>query len=168
MRVRKFMVACGVVVTGFVVMAGPASAQYDEPDGPVSISGATKPGSDVEIEACCFAPYSMVDVIVASTPTLVARLQADADGRVKGSITLPADLDVGGHTISARGVDTSGEVVVYATPVTVGSAGSSGSGASSLPATGAAIAGLVVAGSALLATGLVLNRGARRRAGTGA
>ena len=62
--------------------------------GAMGVSGKT-----VTISYSGFLPYEWVEISIASTPRLLASVQADALGVISQEITLPADL-VGEHTLS--------------------------------------------------------------------
>jgi hypothetical protein len=62
--------------------------------GAMGVSGKT-----VTISYSGFLPYEWVEISIASTPRLLASVQADANGVISHEITLPEDL-VGEHTLS--------------------------------------------------------------------
>ncbi len=62
--------------------------------GAMAISGKT-----TTISYGGFLPYEWVEISIASTPRLLASVQADAEGAISLEITLPVDL-VGEHTLS--------------------------------------------------------------------
>ena len=62
--------------------------------GAMAISGKT-----TTISYGGFLPYEWVEISIASTPRLLASVQADAEGAISLEITLPLDL-VGEHTLS--------------------------------------------------------------------
>ncbi|MCZ7527328.1 MAG: hypothetical protein M5U14_13680 [Acidimicrobiia bacterium] len=141
------------------ILAGPAVAGYDQPDGPVEVPDSTPaPGQTMRVRGGGFAPYSQVTILIRSEPQVLATVQADGQGYVDAEITVPADIPTGTHTLEIQGLDTDGEVRVLATPVDVG-----GTGGSGLPRTGAAIGAMVGAGLVLVTLGTVLTR-LRRRA----
>jgi hypothetical protein len=76
-------------------------------------------GRPVTLQGSGFDPGAQVVVGIQSTPTTLAVLTADDDGRVEASVTMPAGL-TGDHTVYALGYTADGEVLVLAQPVTIG------------------------------------------------
>ena len=99
-----------------------------------------------------------VDITLHSTPISLGAAEADAEGGVVATVTIPADVEPGVHTIELVG-QTSGaraEVDVEVLPA-------EGAQQGGLPATGSPSGQLTVAGVGLIAVGGALLVGARRR-----
>ena len=126
-----------LVVAGLA--AGASAAPPPEPVSPFDLTG--------------FLPYENVAVVAYSTPVFLGWFQADATGRVIGSVAIPAALEGGTHTLQLTGA-TSGYVASGTFTLLA------------LAASGADTAALWL-GVALLGTGGVLlaaRAGGRRRA----
>lgn len=143
----------------------------------VSIGLAAKvgdylPGSEVEIAGGGLLGDSDYDLVLRSTPVLIAEGVADAQGSFFEIVTLPQSITPGAHTITLTGIAPNGEPMTAVVYITVGADGtllyvstegpeevSTGPGAPELAMTGAnvsAIAGfagvLLLAGAATLVT----------------
>jgi hypothetical protein len=133
------------------------------PAGPVAPKvtasvGSVTAGGTVDLHAVGFAPGEAVDVSLHSTPIHLATLTADSAGEVDGTVTIPADVEPGQHTIVLTG-ETSGTTATVPLEVT---AVEPAPGTSELPATGAASGELAALGFTLIALGSVLVSTARR------
>ncbi|MBU5423424.1 bacterial Ig-like domain-containing protein [Cellulomonas hominis] len=86
-------------------------------------------GGSLTVTARGFAPGETVQVWVYSTPTFAGRATADASGAVSATVTLPAGLALGTHTVVLVG-ETSGRVLVapfeVVTPAALARTGASG------------------------------------------
>jgi hypothetical protein len=161
---RALLVAIALLGLGLAAFgfASPVAANYDGTDSGVVVGDTTpKPGQTIKVEACCFKPHSVVEIAIHSTPRLLAQFEADANGRVSGEVTVPADLPAGDHTVVMSGIDVNGAAMSFDTPVSVAARQTSGGG---LPRTGAAIGSMVGAGLVLIGGGVLLSR--VRRTGT--
>ncbi len=137
----------------------------------ISLSASVVPqGATISVSANCFLPGSAVQVILSSTPRVLGTFTADARGVISGRVTIPCDVPVGAHTVSAQGVDASGKPlrlsaalrVVDGCPV--GAAPRVVTGGGALSKTGSNLTmPLTAAGIALLATGTAAVVVARRR-----
>lgn len=119
-------------------------------DGTVSDS-TPAPGQAVSIVIGGFMPNSDVDLVINSDPVFLGTFRTDSDGVLRASVTIPAGLAAGAHTIVATGVNASNQPVSGSITVTVAAAPTSGG--SSLPTTGADIAAALTVGLALVAAG---------------
>lgn len=123
------------------------------PDATIDLGAPVEIGGTLSFDLDGFLPYENVSVVVYSTPVFLGWFQADAAGRVSGTVTLPAGLEGGTHTLqltgAASGFVASGSFVLLA-----------------LAASGADTDALWM-GTALLGLGgalLVARAGGRRRA----
>jgi titin len=109
-----------------------------------------------------YAPNSTVTLAIYSTPQVLTTVVTDASGNFTATVTVPAGLAAGNHTLVASGVDSSGNVRYVNLAVTV-----SGSGAATLAYTGADVALPAIGGLAAVALGaglIVVRRRATRSA----
>src|SRR5690606_2842073 len=65
-------------------------------------------GTQVYVSGNGFEPGTVVTVYLFSTPELVGHLPVDGGGRFGGSLPVPADLELGEHTLQANGVVAGG------------------------------------------------------------
>lgn len=94
-------------------------------------------------------PGASVQVVLHSTPVLLAVLTADASGNIAAHVSVPADAAIGAHTVELVGQDASGAVTTVAMPLTVVAGGL-------LPATGAELGPWSLAAVFLFAGTIVL------------
>jgi hypothetical protein len=149
------------------VMTGkiPFPSTVPTSNGPLSAtgisSGTVTAGQSVTVSGTGYAPYSQVSVLVYSTPTLLGSAEADANGAFSLTVTLPAGLAAGSHTLVAAGVDEAGNPRYLTMAITVAAATG---GPGGLAYTGASVALPVIGGlgALVLGGGLVL-AGRRRR-----
>lgn len=73
-------------------------------DGIVQLTSGTRAQTSGE----GFLPGSQVEVWLFSEPRLLGRLDVDASGRFTGEVEVPADLDIGVHTLQVNGLTTDG------------------------------------------------------------
>ena len=96
-------------------------AQYG-PSGPLTVSNANPAaGAQITVSAVGFAPSSPVQITIessSSAPALLATANTDATGAFSKSVTIPAST-AGHYTLSARGTDTSGSVLVLTASIEV-------------------------------------------------
>jgi hypothetical protein len=133
----------------------------DPPVGPpaptAALSASTVPaGGTITVTGAGFLPGEQVQVILHSTPVVLATVTADTDGSVSTPVTIPADIEPGPHTIELMGV-TSGRSVEVA--VTIEGV----EDPAALPATGRTAVPEAGVGAGLVALGGVLVLVARRR-----
>jgi titin len=119
-------------------------------DGAIS---SAAPGQAIVLKGDGYAPYSSVTLLIYSSPTSLGTVQADANGAFEKSITVPADLATGSHSLVSTGVDADGNVRALRLDITVAD-DSSGSG--TLPVTGPAVIWLLVGGFALTLAGFAM------------
>src|SRR5690606_39038022 len=65
-------------------------------------------GTQVYVSGHGFEPGTMVTVYLFSNPTFVGHLPVGADGSFGGSLPVPADLELGRHTLQANGIVAGG------------------------------------------------------------
>ena len=58
------------------------------------------PGDAVDVRVGGFTPDEEVQIVVASTPRLLATVLADSEGYVSVRVSLPSDLAEGRHTLA--------------------------------------------------------------------
>jgi hypothetical protein len=144
----------------FVGIAGSSSAAYPVQTGPLAVtSGNLAPGETATLAGGGFAPGAPVTVSVYSTPVLLATTTADATGAIRVTVTLPADLAAGQHHVEAVGPAPGGGTNTLTVAFTV--TGSSGGALSNTGFPG--ILALSAAGILLIAGGLLVFAGRRRR-----
>lgn len=125
------------------------------------------PGLQFFVEVSGFAPASMIEATLYSTPVQVGTGLTDGSGAARFAVTMPSSLAPGAHTLAVSGFGISGQTAFAAVAVTAPGAAAvvptrrvlanSGSAADAIVPT---IAGALVAvGGALL----VATRRARRR-----
>lgn len=140
-----------------------ALAQSSEPvsTGPLTAPAAedgVSAGDVIEVSGSGYAPGGSVDITIESDPILLKTIRTDAAGAFVTTVTIPAGIPAGVHTLKATGPDPAGGLRVLSMSVTV--TGESGGGV--IPRTGGDIAALAgIGAAALLAGGGVLV--ARRR-----
>jgi titin len=141
-----------VVPSAPVVSSTPpnTSLPLDTTDGPIS---SAAPGQALVVTGGGYAPWSSVTLVVYSSPQVLATVQADGQGAFEQSVTVPGGLPAGTHSFVATGVDADGTVRTLRLDLTVAAGGSSGG---TLPITGPAVLGLIVAGFALTLAGAAM------------
>jgi LPXTG-motif cell wall-anchored protein len=160
MKVRLGLAAAMLMVAAFA--AGPAFAQYDGGDQALTVSDTTPaPGQTLHVEGCCFQSSSNVDIVIRSTPQLLAQVDADPSGQVAADVTIPSDIEPGEHRLTVSGVGADGAPMTLAIQLTVLGRASDSAG---LAQTGIAIGSMVGAGVVLIGGGLLLARVRRRAA----
>ena len=136
-------------------------------------------GQQVPLSGSGYLPMSAVQVVVYSTPQVLATVWTDENGAFSTTVTLPADLPVGAHSLVAGGVDPSGNPLFLRTDITVAAAApaavaapAAAVSASSAPAapagrslayTGASVTLPALGGLAALVLGAALVIAGRRR-----
>ncbi|TQN38096.1 hypothetical protein FHU33_4781 [Blastococcus colisei] len=126
-------------------------------------SGKVEAGKTMTVTGTGYAPGSTVTLLIYSEPQVLTTVVADSSGNFTATVTVPAGLAPGEHTLVASGYDTNGDQRFTTLAVTVSAAGTATVTGPKLAATGAdvtlpAIGGLAVLG---LGTGLIVV--ARRR-----
>ena len=130
---------------------------------PAGAKAAVAAGKTITVSGSGYAPNSTVSVAIYSTPQVLTTVVTDASGNFTATVTVPAGLEVGNHTLVASGVDSSGNVRYVNLPVTV----SSTTGKAMLAYTGADVALPLTAGLVALSLGgglIVVRRRAARSA----
>jgi hypothetical protein len=112
------------------------SAVVPNPDAPATVptkngdltlpAGATStvaPGKTITVNGTGYAPNTTVTLAIYSTPQVLTTVVTDASGNFTATVTVPAGLEAGNHTLVASGVDPSGNVRYVNLAVTVASTG---------------------------------------------
>ena len=135
---------------------------------PAGATSTVAPGKTMTVSGSGYAPNSTITLAIYSTPQVLTTVVTDASGNFTATVTVPAGLAAGSHTLVASGVDSSGNVRYVNLPVTVSSAGiATTTGKATLAYTGADVALPSIIGllAVSLGTGLiVLRRRAMRSA----
>jgi hypothetical protein len=126
------------------------------------------PGEEITVIGDGFLPFSTVTIVIHSTPTMLGQVTTDADGAFSQAVVVPADLEVGEHSLVAYGVDPDGEPHLLRMDVTVAAAETEAAGEAAeggLPVTGQNVQPLtyVAVAGGLLAVGFLLVLGGRTR-----
>jgi len=154
----------------------------------VSVSDETLvPGQTITSTITGFEPDTAADMTIASQEQTLATVTIDASGQATAQLTIPTNIELGVHTIRARGFgEDDGLPLVLSQEVTVSAAsaagGTTGSGSSesgssesgssgtsssgttgSFARTGGTVLPPLVAGVGLVAVGVALRRSVRRR-----
>ena len=134
----KRLLMVGVVV--LTALAAPAAAQqYPPAVNSLTVSDTTPtPGQTISIEGCTFAAGSTTTVALTTVPVTLGTPTADAAGVIRLDGTIPADITLGSHTLTATGPAPDGTTLSLSLTLNVVAAGGSGSGTGSgpLPNTG--------------------------------
>jgi hypothetical protein len=149
-------VSVGAVAAPVVPASPPASA--DRLVLPAGATSAVAAGATMTLTGSGYLPNSTVSLIIYSTPQVLTTVVTDATGSFTATVTVPAGLQNGSHTLVASGVDPAGNVRYVTLPVTV-----SGGTASKLPATGFDIVLPLTGGLLAIAVGIALVFVGRRR-----
>jgi titin len=120
-------------------------------------TGEVVKGHEVKLHGTGYMPNSLVSVIIYSTPQVLTAVTTDASGSFDVTVTVPAGLASGRHTLVAAGVDPAGQTRYLNLPITVTA------GTAELAYTGASIVGPGVAGLLALVVGTGLLIVSRRR-----
>jgi titin len=121
-------------------------------------------GKTMVVSGTGYAPGSTVTVLIYSAPQVLTTVVADASGNFTVTVTVPAGLAAGQHTLVASGVGTDGNARYTTLPVTVTAAGSAAITAGPrLADTGADVTVPAIAGLAAVALGAGLIVAGRRR-----
>ncbi|MGZ4648356.1 MAG: fibronectin type III domain-containing protein [Blastococcus sp.] len=125
---------------------------------PSGATGGVVNGEKIELHGTGYKPNSLVSVIIYSTPQVLKSVMTDGTGSFTVTVTVPAGLAAGNHTLVAAGVDNAGHMRYMTLPVTV-----SASGQATLAYTGASIVTPAIAGLVALVAGAGLLVASRRR-----
>ncbi|WP_164704306.1 hypothetical protein [Blastococcus litoris] len=142
--------------------AVPAPATVPAADGPLSTSrgavSSVAAGQQLTLTGSGYAPGSLVDLYVYSTPQKIGSVTADSSGRFSAQVTLPAGLAAGKHSLVATGLDAHGAPHFLRMDVVLTAADGR-----RLAATGADVSVPAVLGLAAVGVGVGLVGAARRR-----
>ena len=130
---------------------------------PAGAKSTVAPGKTMTVSGSGYAPNSTVTLAIYSTPQVLTTVVTDASGNFTATVTVPAGLAAGNHTLVASGVDSSGNVRYVNLAVTV-----SGSGAATLAYTGADVVLPAIGGLVAVAVGGGLIVASRRRSASSA
>src|SRR3954467_8966702 len=142
-RLTFAMICTGVAV---VLLAAPASAQYQPTASQVLGSSIAQPGDSVTVTGTGCPPNSAVTTSFDNTQ--VGSTMANGAGEFSETITIPSSATPGTHTITS----TCGSVVLSST-ITIEGAGGTGTSSGTLPRTGFPVNGLLQMGLGLVAAG---------------
>ena len=120
-------------------------------------------GKTMVISGTGYEPHSTVTVLIYSSPQVLTTVVADANGAFTVTVTVPAGLTAGQHTLVASGVDDLGNPRFTTLAVTVSAAGVATVATPKLAATGADVTAPLLGGLAALAVGAGLIVASRRR-----
>ncbi|WP_433086863.1 IPT/TIG domain-containing protein [Dactylosporangium sp. CA-052675] len=132
------------------------------PDTPLTLTtdkgaiNTAAPGQDIVVIGTGFAAHSTATITLYSTPLTLGTVVTDGNGDFSKSVTVPASLGSGVHTLVAQGVAPSGNPRAMKLTVTVAPRAAASSGG--LAVTGAPAGPMALAGLAMLLTGAVLAR----------
>jgi hypothetical protein len=116
--------------------------------GTAQASTVVSQGGSIDVVGSGYLPGASVQVVLHSTPVLLAVLTADASGNISAHVSLPAAAPIGAHTVELVGQAASGAVTTVSLPLTVVPSGI-------LPVTGADL-GSWPLGAVLLLAGVVV------------
>lgn len=142
---ESFDLAAGDVLDGVDVTL---TTDCPAPTPRISVAaGSVIAGGEIAVTGANFAPGEVVAFELHSDPTALGSLTADGDGRLSGSLRIPATVPAGSHTLVALGAESAIEASI-ALQVTAATGTGSGSGsASTPPVRGAAATGLANTGA---------------------
>jgi LPXTG-motif cell wall-anchored protein len=125
---------------------------------PAGTSSTVEAGKTVTVKGSGYMPGSAVTVAIYSTPQVLTTTVADINGDFTVTVTVPAGLAAGSHTLVAAGVDPSGAARYVNLVVTV-----TADGGAKLANTGADVTLPALGGIAALGLGAGLIAVSRRR-----
>ena len=120
-------------------------------------------GKTMVVSGTGYLPGSTVTVLIYSSPQVLTTVVADASGNFTVTVTVPAGLTAGQHTLVASGVDNAGNARFTTLAVTVSASGVATISGPKLAATGADVTAPLLGGLAALAIGGGLIVASRRR-----
>ena len=129
---------------------------------PAGASSTVAAGKTITVSGSGYAPMSSVTLAIYSAPQVLATVVTDAAGNFTATVTVPAGLAAGSHTLVASGVDANGVVRYVSVPVTVSATGTASTGPK-LANTGADVTLPALGGIATLGLGAGLIVVSRRR-----
>ncbi len=149
---RNLLVLLVFGTVSFLGIGTALGVDYPATTGTLNTSlTSVAPGDSVTVSGDGFLPGTPVQITIESTPTLLARVNADARGAIRATVTIPSGLEPGTHTLTATGANPSGGTLVLSRTITV-----TGGGGSGLPLTGTNTALLVGLALAVLVVGWLL------------
>lgn len=74
---------------------------------------------DLYLEGTGFFPGSKLTLWIFSTPVKLGNLTADKTGKFAGSVKIPAETELGNHTIQINGLDSSNRSVSFSIPALI-------------------------------------------------
>ena len=123
------VVASGALMVAAFALAISPSAYYGGGGGgggggstPPSVSAAVSDNGTVTCVGDGFKLGSDATCSIASTPTLLGHMTANASGHVQGTFPLPGDITAGTHTVTINGIDPNGNPLSISVSVTVSAA----------------------------------------------
>jgi titin len=151
-------VSSAPVATGAI----PFPATVPASNGPLTPAAGTTDkvvaGKPMTFSGTGYMPGSTVTVLIYSEPQVLTTVVADPSGNFTVTVTVPAGLAAGQHTLVAAGVDTLGNDRFMTLAVTV-----SAGGVATLAYTGTDVTVPAIAGLAAVAVGAGLIVASRRR-----
>ena len=125
--IKRLAAVMALTVLG---MAAPAFAQQYPPSvNFLTISDTTpSPGETITITGQTFQTGSTITLTLHSEPVVLGSATADAAGKMALQATIPADLPLGSHTITADGTAPDGSPLSLSVSLTVVPAAGSGAG----------------------------------------
>lgn len=180
MNFRKSALAgLSLIVTAFALfigLAGPASAApaceggYPPAQCTVQLSSnVVAPGGTLSFSADGFQAGETVIATVHSAPIQVGTFEANSDGVVSGTVTIPTSLDPGRHTLTLTGTASGVVKSSNFTVTAAAAAGAPGVGHNSggtLAFTGMQVVSFLGAAAVLIVAGSLLLVVSRRRRST--
>lgn len=171
MRAFARAVLLTVLVLG-TVGVGTATAQQPTPcrdNGTTSPYAGAKPGlavdksqaqigEQVQIQGCGFRANSPVVLTMHSHTMNLGTVTANANGEFTLAFAVPADAEVGAHTITATGVNPAGAVRVQNLAFTVAAAQAATTTTVATNVAGVAITNTTIASGAVASSGSTLPR----------
>jgi hypothetical protein len=121
-------------------------------------------GRTVVLKGSGYAPFSTVRAIAYSTPQELGTFVTDANGEFEVTVSIPAGLPVGEHSLVVTGLDPTGVVRNLRVDVTVAAGGTPSITRATLAYTGADVAVPLTGGLVSVAVGGGLILAGRRRA----
>jgi hypothetical protein len=116
------IIASGVLMVGALALAVSPSDYYGPPPPPPPGPTASATVSDNGTVTCVADGLKLgsdATCSIASTPTLLGHMTANANGHVQGTFALPGDITAGTHTVTINGIDPNGNPVTISFEVQV-------------------------------------------------
>lgn len=139
----------------------PAPSTVPESDGdlvlPAGATASVDAGKTITITGSGYAANTSVTILLYSTPQILTTVVTDGNGSFTATVTVPAGLAVGQHTLVAAGLAPDGTMRYVTLPITVTAGGAM------LANTGADVTAPALGGLAAVVVGAGLLVAARRR-----